>query len=157
MRFGDEGLLNPRKEIIMPNKLDQVLYTAHTHVTGGREGAGRSSDGAIDVKLSTPGSGRPGTNPEQLFGIGYSACFIVAVESAGKQLGVKLPKDAAIDAEVSLGKTDGGAHYGLGVTLKVSLPGLDAAVKRELVETAHQTCPYSRSLRGNVDVQFEIL
>lgn len=141
----------------MSNHLDQVLYTAQTHVTGGREGAGRSSDGAIDVKLSTPGSGRPGTNPEQLFGIGYSACFIVAVESAGKQLGVKLPKDAAIDAEVSLGKTDGGAHYGLGVTLKVSLPGLDAAVKRQLVETAHQTCPYSRSLRGNVDVQFEIL
>jgi lipoyl-dependent peroxiredoxin len=140
----------------MSNKLDAVLYTAHTHTTSGREGAGRSSDGAIDVKLSTPGTNRPGTNPEQLFGIGYSACFISAIGIAGKQLGVKLPPDAAIDAEVSLGKTDGGASYGLGVKLKVSLPGLDAAVKRQLVETAHQTCPYSRSIRGNVDVQFEI-
>ncbi|WP_280155826.1 organic hydroperoxide resistance protein [Piscinibacter sp. XHJ-5] len=140
----------------MSNKLDQVLYTAHTHTTGGREGAGRSSDGAIDVKLSTPGTNRPGTNPEQLFGIGYSACFIGAIEIAGKQLGIKLPSDTAIGAEVSLGKTGGGAHYGLGVKLKVSLPGLDAAVKKQLVETAHQTCPYSRSIRGNVDVQFEI-
>ena len=140
----------------MSNTLEAVLYTAHTHTTSGREGAGRSSDGALDVKLSTPGTNRPGTNPEQLFGIGYSACFISAIEIAGKQLGVKLPQDAAIDAEVSLGKTNGGANYGLGVKLKVSLPGLDAAVKQQLVETAHQTCPYSRSIRGNVDVQFEI-
>ena len=138
----------------MSYKLDQVLYTAHTHTTGGREGAGRASDGAVDVKLSTPGTGRPGTNPEQLFGIGYSACFIGAIEIAGKQLGIKLPKDTAIDAEVSLGK--GAEGYGLGVKLKVSLPGLDTAVKAQLVETAHQTCPYSRSIRGNVDVQFEI-
>jgi osmotically inducible protein OsmC len=140
----------------MSHKLDQVLYTAHTHTTGGREGAGRSSDGAIDVKLSTPGSNRPGTNPEQLFGIGYSACFLGAIQIAGAQFGVKLPKETAIDAEVSLGKTDGGANYALAVTLKVSLPGLDAAVKKQLVDTAHQTCPYSRSIRGNVDVQFEI-
>ena len=141
----------------MSNKLDQVLYTAHTHTTGGREGAGRSGDGAIDVKLSTPGSGLPGTNPEQLFGIGYSACFLGAMQLAGGKFGVRLPKEAAVDADVSLGKTDGGAAYGLAVTLKVSLPGLDAAVKQQLVETAHQTCPYSRSIRGNVDVQFEIV
>ena len=141
----------------MSNQLDQVIYTAHTHITGGRDGAGRSSDGAIDVMLSTPGSGRPGTNPEQLFGIGYSACFIVAMETAGKQRGIRLPKDAAIDADVSLGKTDGGTRYGLGATLKISLPGMDTATKRELVEAAHQTCPYSRSIRGNVDVQFEIV
>lgn len=140
----------------MSLKLDQVIYTAHTHTTGGREGAGRSSDGAIDVKLSTPGAGLAGTNPEQLFGIGYSACFLGALQFAGAKFGVKLPKDAAIDAEVSLGKTDGGTAYGLAVTLKVSLPGLDEAVKKQMVETAHQTCPYSRSIRGNVDVQFEI-
>jgi Ohr subfamily peroxiredoxin len=138
----------------MSYKLEQVLYTAHTHTTGGREGAGRSSDGAVEVTLSTPGTGRPGTNPEQLFGIGYSACFIGAIEIAGKQLGIKLPSGTAVDAEVSLGKDSEG--YGLGVTLKVSLPGLDAAVKKQLVATAHQTCPYSRSIRGNIDVQFEI-
>jgi lipoyl-dependent peroxiredoxin len=138
----------------MSLKLDQVIYTAHTHTTGGREGAGTSSDGAVDVRLSTPGTGRPGTNPEQLFGIGYSACFIGAMEIAGKQLGLKLPQDTAVDAEVSLGKI--GAAYGLGVKLKISLPGLDHAVKTQLVETAHQTCPYSRSIRGNVDVVFEI-
>lgn len=140
----------------MSNQLDQVIYTAHTHVTGGRDGAGHSSDGAIDVKLSTPGTGRPGTNPEQLFGIGYAGCFIVAMEFAGKDRGIRLPKDAAIDAEVSLGKTDGGTRWGLAVTLKISLPGLDEATKRVLVEAAHQTCPYSRSIRGNVDVQFVI-
>jgi lipoyl-dependent peroxiredoxin len=138
----------------MTYHLDQVLYTAQTHTTGGREGAGRSSDGAVDVTLAKPGTGRQGTNPEQLFGIGYSACFLGAIEIAGKQLGIKLPQGSAIDAEVSLGKDSQG--YGLAVTLKIDLPGLDSAVKRQLVDTAHQTCPYSRSIRGNIDVKFEI-
>ena len=141
----------------MSLKLAQVIYTAHTHTTGGREGSGRSSDGAVDVKLSSPGSGLPGTNPEQLFGIGYSACFIGALQFASAKFGVKLPKEAAVDAEVSLGKADDGVSYGLAVKLKISLPGLDGAVKQQLVETAHQTCPYSRSIRGNVDVQFELV
>jgi osmotically inducible protein OsmC len=141
----------------MSNTLDQVIYTAHTHTTGGREGMGRSNDGAIDVGLSKPGSRLPGTNPEQLFGIGYSACFLGAIEAAARQRGIALPKNSAIDAEVSLGKTGPAAHWGLAVKLKIDLPGLDAPVKNGLVETAHQTCPYSRSIRGNVDVEFEVV
>jgi osmotically inducible protein OsmC len=137
-------------------KLDKVLYTAHTHTTGGRDGKGRSSDGAIDVKLSPPGTGAPGTNPEQLLGIGWSACFIGAMQKAAPKFGVRLPQDAAVDAAVSLGKTADDA-YALAAKLTIRLPGLDAAVKQQIVETAHQTCPYSRSTRGNVDVEFEIV
>ena len=132
--------------------LETVVYTAHTHVTGGRIGHGASSDGAIDVQLSSPGSGRPGTNPEQLFGIGYSACFIGALEFAAKGRNVKLPADTSVDADVDLGKTAEG-NFQLAVRLNVNLPGLDEALKRDLVETAHQTCPYSRMTRGNADVQ----
>lgn len=137
-------------------KLAQVLYTAQTRTTGGREGSGRSSDGAIDVKLAAPGSGRSGTNPEQLLGIGWSACFIGALRHAAGKLQARLPEQTAVDAEVALGKTDGG-HYGLAAQLTVDLPGLDDAVKQSLVETAHQTCPYSRAMAGNIEVQFRIL
>jgi osmotically inducible protein OsmC len=141
----------------MTKILEEVLYTAHTHTTGGRAGAGKSSDGELDVKLSRPGSGKPGTNPEQLFGIGYSACFIGAVQLAGTQLGITPPADLAVDASVSLGKTDGGTAYALAVKLAISLPGLDADQKRKLVETAHQICPYSNATRGNIQVEFDIL
>jgi Ohr subfamily peroxiredoxin len=140
----------------MLQKIDNVLYTAATHTTGGRDGAGRSSDGALDVQLSPPGSGKPGTNPEQLFGVGYSACFMGAMQIAARQLGIKFPADTAIDARVSLGKTAGDASYALGVTLSISLPGLDADVKRRLVDAAHQTCPYSHATRGNIEVDFLI-
>ena len=140
----------------MTKKLDKVLYTAQTHTTGGRVGAGKASDGALDVQLSSPGSGKPGTNPEQLFGIGYSACFIGAMQIAGTNLGIKVPDDVAIDASVSLGKTDGGAAYGLAVKMAISLPGLDAQQKQQLVEAAHQTCPYSHATRGNIEVEFAI-
>lgn len=140
----------------MSTSLETVVYTAHTHVTGGRNGTGKSSDGALEVKLSKPGSGKPGTNPEQLFGIGYSACFIGALGIAAAARNVRLPEDASVDAEVSLGKTSGGA-YQLAVKLNVNLPGLDEALKRELVETAHQTCPYSRMTRGNVGVELAIV
>ena len=136
----------------MSNSLETVLYTAHTHVTGGRTGTGKSSDGALDVKLSSPGSGKPGTNPEQLFGIGYSACFIGALQFAAAARKVRLPEDASVDAEVSLGKISTG-EYQLAVKLNVNLPGLDEDLKRELVEAAHQTCPYSRMTRGHVDVE----
>lgn len=139
----------------MSSTLETVVYTAHTHVTGGRVGRGQSSDGAVDVQLSTPGSGRTGTNPEQLFGIGYSACFIGALQFAAAARKIKLPEDAAVDAEVALGKTAAG-DYQLAVTLHVNLPGLDADLKRDLVEAAHQTCPYSRMTRGNVDVALAI-
>lgn len=139
----------------MNHSLETVLYTARTRTTGGRSGSGRSDDGAIDVKLSPPGSGGAGTNPEQLFGIGYSACFIGAMQLAAGKLKVRLPQDAAVDAEVSLGKTQGD-EYQLAVTLNVDLPGLDEDIKRQLVEAAHATCPYSRMTRGHVDVELVI-
>ena len=139
----------------MSSSLETVIYTAHTHVTGGRSGAGRSSDGAVDVKLSTPGSGKPGTNPEQLFGIGYSACFIGALQFAAAAKKLRLPDDASVDAEVTLGKT-GAGDYQLAVKLNVDLPGFDDSLKRELIEAAHQTCPYSRMTRGHVDVELAI-
>jgi len=140
----------------MLRTIEKVIYTAHTHTAGGRDGAGRSSDGALDVKLSPPGSNRPGTNPEQLFGIGYSACFIGAMRRAGAPLGIRVPDDVAIDADVSLGTTaDEG--FALAVKLTVSLPGLTAEQKQQLVDGAHQLCPYSHATRGNIDVRFEIL
>lgn len=140
----------------MAKQLEQVLYTAHTHTTSGRDGTGRSSDGALDVQLSPPGSGKPGTNPEQLFAVGYSACFMGAMKRAGATHGITVPADVAIDASVSLGKVDDGANFALGVTLAVSLPGLDAGQKQLLVDTAHQICPYSRAVRDSIDVRFEI-
>jgi Ohr subfamily peroxiredoxin len=140
----------------MAKKLDKVLYTAQSHTTGGRDGAGKSSDGAIDVTLSSPGSGKPGTNPEQLFAVGYSACFIGAMKAVGPKIKVKVPDDVAIDASVSLGPTDGGAAYGIAVKLAISLPGLDDAQKKQLVDAAHQVCPYSNATRGNIEVELSI-
>ena len=140
----------------MLRTIEKVIYTAHTHTAGGRDGAGRSSDGALDVKLSPPGSNRPGTNPEQLFGIGYSACFMGAMRRAGAPLGIRVPDDVAVDADVSLGTTvDEG--FALAVKFTVSLPGLTAGQKQQLVDGAHQLCPYSHATRGNIDVRFEIL
>jgi len=138
-------------------QLDKVLYTAEAHTTGGRDGAGKSSDGAIDVQLSSPGSGKPGTNPEQLFAVGYAACFIGAMKAVGPKIKVTVPNDVAIDSSVSLGPTDGGAAYGISVKLAITLPGLDAEQKKLLVETAHKVCPYSNATRGNIDVDLQIL
>lgn len=140
----------------MSHSLETVLYTARTRTTGGRTGSGRSDDGAIDATLSPPGSGGAGTNPEQLFGIGYSACFIGAMQLAAGKLEVRLPADVAVNAEVSLGRT-AGDDYQLAVTLNVDLPGLDEKTKRRLVEAAHRTCPYSRMTRGQVDVELVVL
>jgi osmotically inducible protein OsmC len=140
----------------MTLKIENRLYTAHTHTTGGRDGAGASSDGALDVQLSPPGSGKPGTNPEQLFGVGYSACVMGAIQLAGGRLGIRVPDGVAVDAEVSLGKTAGDAAYALGVKLSVTLPGLSDAQKWQLVEGAHQTCPYSNATRGNIEVEFAV-
>ncbi len=138
-------------------KIDKVLYIAQTRTTGGRAGAGRASDGELEVKLSPPGSGKPGTNPEQLFGVGYSACFIGAMQIASSKLNIKMPTDVVVDASVSLGKTNGGVAYALAVKLAITLPGLESAQKKELVETAHQTCPYSNATRGNIEVEFAIV
>lgn len=136
--------------------IEKVVYTGHTHTAGGRDGWGKSSDGQIDVKLSPPGSSKPGTNPEQLFGIGYSACFMGAMRRAGAPLGIRVPDEVSIDADVSLGTTaDQG--FALAVKLTINLPGLDATLKQQLVDGAHQICPYSHATRGNIDVRFEIL
>jgi Ohr subfamily peroxiredoxin len=136
-------------------KIDKVIYTGKVHTTGGREGASRSSDGRLDIKLSTPGSTGAGTNPEQLFAAGWSACFEGAIAIAARKAKVALPADLAIDAEVDLGSGDGG--YALQARLNVSVPGIDRAVVQALVDEAHQTCPYSKAIRGNVDVEINIV
>lgn len=142
----------------MTTTLDKVLYTAQAHTTGGRDGgAGRSSDGALDVKLNPPGSGKAGTNPEQLFAVGYSACFIGALKAVAPKVGVRVPDDVAVDAKVSLGPTHGGAAFGIAVELDISLPGLDAADRQKLVEAAHAVCPYSNATRGNIDVALTLV
>ena len=133
----------------------KILYTGKTHTTGGRDGESRSSDGRLDVKLSSPGSTGQGTNPEQLFAAGWSACFIGAMGLAAGKLKIALPADLAVDAEVDLANTDGA--YFLKARLNVSLPGLDREVAQALADAAHQTCPYSKATRGNVDVVIHIV
>ena len=120
------------------------------HTTGGREGASRSSDGRLNIKLSSPGSTGAGTNPEQLFAAGWSACFEGAMGIAARKLKISLPADLAIDAEVDLCLNDGA--YFLQARLNVSLPGVNRDVAQSLIDAAHQTCPYSKAIRGNVDV-----
>jgi len=136
-------------------QLEKVLYTAKTHTTGGRDGAAHSLDGRLDVKLSSPGGAGGGTNPEQLFATGWSACFMSAIGVAASQRKVALPSDRAIDAEVDLGTNDGG--YVLRARLNVSLPGLDREVAQALVDAAHQLCPYSKATRGNIDVAINLV
>ncbi len=136
-------------------QVEKVLYTGKTHTTGGREGASRSNDGQLDVKLSSPGSSRPGTNPEQLFAAGWSACFESAIRIAARQRKVAVPDDLAIDAEVDLILTDGA--YSLRARLNVSVPGVDREVAQALVDEAHRTCPYSKATRGNIDVAINLV
>ncbi|HEY5850303.1 MAG TPA: organic hydroperoxide resistance protein [Lysobacter sp.] len=139
----------------MLTQIDKVLYTAKTHTTGGRNGESQSSDGRLDIKLSSPGSSGSGTNPEQLFAAGWSACFIGAIGKAAADKTIKLPTDLAVDTEVDLGQ--GADGYALQARLNVSLPGLDPVVARELVEAAHQTCPYSKATRGNINVTINLV
>lgn len=133
-----------------------MLYTGKTHTTsGGRDGAARSVDGRLDIQLSSPGSTGAGTNPEQLFAAGWSACFIGAIKLAAGKRDVKLPAGLAVDAEVDLCNADGA--YFLQARLNVHLPGLDQDTARALVDAAHQTCPYSKATRGNIDVQINLV
>jgi Ohr subfamily peroxiredoxin len=136
-------------------QLEKVLYTAKTHTTGGRDGASRTSDGRLDVNLSSPGTSGGGTNPEQLFAAGWSACFLSAMALVAGKMKVALPADRAVDAEVDLGLTDGG--YLLRARLNVSLPGLDREVAQAVVDGAHQECPYSKATRGNIDVAINLV
>jgi Ohr subfamily peroxiredoxin len=136
--------------------LNKVLYTAKVHTTGGRDGASRSSDGRLDVQLTTPGVPGNGTNPEQLFAAGWSACFLSSIQLEAGKRKIVLPEDRAIDAEVDLGTDSGG--FGIQARLNISLPGLDREVAQALVDAAHQRiCTYSRATRGNVDVVLNIL
>ncbi len=134
----------------MTAQLDKVLYTAHAHTTGGRDGASKTDDGRLDVKLSPPGTSGNGTNPEQLFAAGYSACFIGAVKAVAGKMKLTVPADVAVDASVDLGPV--GQAYGIAARLNVSLPGMDRAQAQALVDAAHQVCPYSNATRGNIDV-----
>lgn len=137
------------------HRLDKVLYTAFTHTSEGREGAARSSDGRLDVQLSSPGGPGSGTNPEQLFAAGWSACFMGAIRIAAARLKVRVPPGLAVDAEVDLGTSDG--TYGLAARLAVSVPGVEPAVATQLLQAAHETCPYSRATRGNIDVSIRLV
>ena len=134
----------------------KLLYTAQAHTTGGREGgASRTSDGRLDVKLSVPGAPGNGTNPEQLFAVGWSACFLSAIKVVASKMKVKLPADVAIDPEVDL--YTGSDGYFLKARLNVSLPGLERPVAQSILDLAHQTCPYSKATRGNIDVAINLV
>ena len=134
--------------------LDKVLYTARAHTTGGRDGASRTDDGRLDVKLSSPGTSGTGTNPEQLFAAGYSACFIGAMKAVAARTKTALPADLAIDAEVDLGPIPNA--FGIAVRMRISLPGMERAAAESLVQAAHQVCPYSNATRGNIDVTLTV-
>lgn len=134
----------------------KVLYTAKTHTTGGRDGgASHSSDGRLDIKLSLPGAPGSGTNPEQLFAAGWSACFEGAMGIAASKMKIPLPAKTSVDAEVDLCTGDDG--YLLQARLNVSLPGLAPEVAQALVDAAHQTCPYSKATRGNIKVAINLV
>ncbi|SFK77886.1 organic hydroperoxide resistance protein [Lysobacter sp. cf310] len=139
--------------------LDQVLYTAHATATGGRDGRAVSSDQVLDVKLTTPrelgGAGGDGTNPEQLFAAGYSACFIGALKFVAGKEKIALPADTSIEGAVGIGPIPAG--FGIQAELKISLPGLPREQAEALVQKAHQVCPYSNATRGNIDVTLTIV
>jgi lipoyl-dependent peroxiredoxin len=134
----------------------KVLYTAKAHTTGGREGgSSRTSDGRLDVKLTVPGTPGDGTNPEQLFAVGWSACFLSAIKLVASKMKVRLPADVAVDPEVDLCTGEDG--YLLQARLNVSLPGLDKQVAQSLLDGAHHTCPYSKATRGNINVETNLV
>ncbi|WP_421939777.1 organic hydroperoxide resistance protein [Pedobacter sp.] len=133
----------------------KVLYTGKTVTTGGREGASKSSDGRLDIKLTSPGASGAGTNPEQLFAAGWSACFIGAMGFAAAGLKLKLPVDTSVNAEVDLCLLDG--QYSLQARLSISLPGIDKETAKQIAEIAHGTCPYSKATKGNIKVETIIL
>ena len=142
--------------------IDKALYTATATATGGRAGTAKSSDGVLDLALTTPkelgGNGATGTNPEQLFAAGYSACFIGAMKAvAGKQK-ISLPAEVSITSDVAIGPhANKPGAFGIQVDMKISVPGMERAALEALVATAHEVCPYSNATRGNVDVTLTIV
>jgi Ohr subfamily peroxiredoxin len=139
--------------------LDKVLYTAHATSTGGRAGTSKSSDGALDVTLTTPkelgGDGAAGTNPEQLFAAGYSACFLGAMKHVAMMQKVSLPAATSITADVGIGPIPAG--FGIQVAMAISIPGMERDAAEKLVQTAHGVCPYSNATRGNIDVTLTVV
>lgn len=140
-------------------KIEKVLYRGHAKATGGRDGRATTSDGGVDVKLTTPkelgGGGGEGTNPEQLFALGYSACFIGAMKFAAMQQKIKLPDDTKIEGVVGIGSIPGG--FGIEVELRITVPGMPREQAQAIVEKAHGVCPYSNATRGNIDVKLTVV
>lgn len=136
-------------------KAEKVMYTGKTSTKGGREGSSKSSDGKLDIMLSSPGTTGKGTNPEQLFAAGWSACFIGAMRIAAGKLEIRLPEETAVDAEVDLCLN--GNQYFLQARLNISLPGIEKEVAKTIVDGAHKTCPYSKMSRGNIDVVITVV
>jgi osmotically inducible protein OsmC len=134
--------------------ISKVLYTGKVWVTGGREGDAKSTDGRLEIKLSSPGTSGTGTNPEQLFAAGWSACFIGAMKHNASRLQIPLPAETSVNAEVDL--TSGDEGFTLQARLQVNLPGLTTEQATTVVEAAHQTCPYSKATRGNIGVEISI-
>lgn len=142
----------------MSTPLQKVIYTAHAHTTGGRDGRSVSDDGLLDVKLSPPkamGGAGQGTNPEQLFAAGYSACFMGAMKHVASVKKLTVPADTSIDASVDIGPIPQG--FGIAVQMRISIPGMDRAVAQDLIDTAHQVCPYSNATRGNIEVTLSLV
>ena len=139
--------------------LDKVLYTAHATSTGGRTGTSKTDDGRLSLTLSTPkelgGDGGTGTNPEQLFAAGYSACFIGAMKAVAAKQKISLPAEVSISADVGIGPIPAG--FGIQVAMRISVPGMDKAAAEALVAAAHQVCPYSNATRGNIDVTLTVV
>lgn len=137
-----------------------ILYTTSATSTGGRSGHSRSADGVLDVTLTTPkqlgGDGATGTNPEQLFAAGYSACFLGALKFVAGKEKVKVPEDTTVSAEVGIGPRDDSTGFGIAVELTIKIPGVDAATAKSLVDKAHIVCPYSHATRGNIDVTLTV-
>lgn len=138
----------------------KVAYSTKATSSGGRDGRAATADGTLEVKLSTPkelgGGGGDGTNPEQLFAAGYSACFLSAIKHVAAEEKIKVPDDAKVTATVGVGERDDGRGFGLDVELAVSLPGIERDKAQELTEKAHVVCPYSHATRGNVDVRLAV-
>jgi osmotically inducible protein OsmC len=141
--------------------IKSALYTAHAHTTGGRTGTSTTDDGRLTLTLDTPkalgGNDGAGTNPEQLFAAGYSACFLGALKAVARAEKVKIPDEATIDASVSIGENAKGVGFAIAAELQITLPGIERAQAEDLVAKAHQVCPYSNATRGNIDVTLTVL
>jgi lipoyl-dependent peroxiredoxin len=150
-----ENIKTGNPQVVTQNS--DVVYTANTHTTGGRDGgSSRTSDGRLDIKLSVPGTSGNGTNPEQLFAAGWSACFFSAMKIEAAKMKVRFPVDGAVDAEVDLHMSDKDGYY-LSARLNISLPGIDRQVAQALADAGHRTCPYSKATQGNIKVETNLV